>query len=321
MAPSAVEIEQQASVTDLANLKLKASSFKEPLKSTGSLDKYTSIDITPVIGTEYTQVNLVELINAPNADELLRDLAIKSTPVSISTCSQRTHSPLPVSQRGVVFFRAQSNLTNDIQKALIQRLGELAGKPVDSGLHIHPVLNSDRELGGSDPEISTISSVQFDKLYKKKLVDESRQSAKNQSTAQWHSDIAFEPAPADYTSLRLTQLPRTGGGESGHLDCSLDQTNMIYFRYPLGIWLRDLRPHLRALPEVPRDLDCHIRTTGFQRRRSKRRLPAVRKASWESPQCRLRAQGNPSSCEDKSCHWLAIHLPCGRSRQTHQWCD
>jgi len=75
------------------------------------------------------------------------------------------------------------------------------------------VLNSDRELGGSDPEISTISSVQFDKLYKKKLVDESKQSAKNQSTAQWHSDIAFEPAPADYTSLRLTQLPRTGGGE------------------------------------------------------------------------------------------------------------
>ena len=75
------------------------------------------------------------------------------------------------------------------------------------------MLNSDRELGGSDPEISTISSVQFDKLYKKKLVDESKQSAKNQSTAQWHSDIAFEPAPADYTSLRLTELPRTGGGE------------------------------------------------------------------------------------------------------------
>jgi hypothetical protein len=82
MAPSAVEIEQQASVADLANLKLKASSFREPLKSTGTLDKYTSIDITPVIGTEYPQVNLVELINAPNADELLRDLAIKSTPVS-----------------------------------------------------------------------------------------------------------------------------------------------------------------------------------------------------------------------------------------------
>jgi len=129
-----------------------------------------------------------------------------------------TNTP-QVSQRGVVFFRSQSALTNDLQKALIQRLGVLAGKPSDSGLHIHPVLNSERELGGSDPEISTISSVQFDKLYKKKLVDESKQSAKNQSTAQWHSDIAFEPAPADYTSLRLTQLPRTGGGEFVILFC------------------------------------------------------------------------------------------------------
>lgn len=110
----------------------------------------------------------------------------------------------------MVFFRKQDNLTNDLQKQLIQRLGELAGKPSTSGLHIHPILNSDRELGGSDPEISTISSVQHDKLYKRTRPDEL--SDKNQSAAQWHSDIAFEPVPADYTSLRLTQLPRTGGG-------------------------------------------------------------------------------------------------------------
>ena len=98
MAPSAVQQTSEASVAELANLKLKASfssSFKEPLKSTGSLDKYTSIDITPVIGTEYPDVNLVELINAPNADELLRDLAIKSMfPVlsSLSTFSHRYYS-------------------------------------------------------------------------------------------------------------------------------------------------------------------------------------------------------------------------------------
>lgn len=29
--------------------------------------------------------------------------------------------------------------------------------------------------------------------------------------ARWHSDIQFEPNPADYTSLRLTQLPSSGG--------------------------------------------------------------------------------------------------------------
>ncbi len=110
----------------------------------------------------------------------------------------------------MVFFRKQDNLTNELQKELIQRLGELSGKPATSKLHIHPILNSERELGGNDLEISTISSVQHEKLYKKTDYD---QSKKNQSSAQWHSDIAFEPVPADYTSLRLTELPRTGGGK------------------------------------------------------------------------------------------------------------
>lgn len=40
--------------------------------------------------------------------------------------------------------------------------------------------------------------------------DEQRNKRRYDS-AQWHSDIQFEPAPADYTSLRLTQLPKTGG--------------------------------------------------------------------------------------------------------------
>jgi alpha-ketoglutarate-dependent taurine dioxygenase len=118
----------------------------------------------------------------------------------------------PVSQRGVVFFRAQDNLTNDLQKELILRLGKLTGRPQTSGLHIHPILNSDRELGGSDPEISTISSVQHDKFYKRTEAEEL--SPKKQTTAQWHSDIAFEPVPADYTSLRLVKLPKTGGGKT-----------------------------------------------------------------------------------------------------------
>jgi alpha-ketoglutarate-dependent taurine dioxygenase len=113
-----------------------------------------------------------------------------------------------VSERGVVFFRAQTNLTNELQKQLIHRLGELAGKPSTSSLHIHPILNSERELGGSDPEISTISSVQFKKLYKNSKFE---RSDKKQSSASWHADISFEPVPADYTSLRLTQLPKTGG--------------------------------------------------------------------------------------------------------------
>lgn len=54
------------------------SSSKQPLKYGGSLDHFESTDVTPVIGTEYPTANLIDLINAPNADELLRDLAIKS---------------------------------------------------------------------------------------------------------------------------------------------------------------------------------------------------------------------------------------------------
>lgn len=37
------------------------------------------------------------------------------------------------------------------------------------------------------------------------------QNRRRYDAAQWHSDIQFEPNPADYTSLRLTKLPKNGG--------------------------------------------------------------------------------------------------------------
>ncbi|RAK74613.1 TauD/TfdA dioxygenase family protein [Aspergillus fijiensis CBS 313.89] len=164
--------------------------YPKPLKVSGALDKYEYEETTPVIGREYPTVNIVDdLLNAPNADELVRDLAIT------------------ISQRGVVFFQAQDNLTDALQKHLVQRLGELSGKPATSTLHIHPVLNNTNEFGVGDAEISTISS-----LARKKLFGPSHAlNRRKYDSAQWHSDIQFEAAPADYTSLRLTQLPRTGG--------------------------------------------------------------------------------------------------------------
>jgi alpha-ketoglutarate-dependent taurine dioxygenase len=118
---------------------------------------------------------------------------------------------LLVSQRGVVFFRKQDDLDNDLQKELAQRLGEQSGKPSTSKLHIHPVSNSGRRLGGKDDEISVISSEQAKELYKNRFLNfsEKKQSAKE----GWHSDITFEPIPSDYALLRLTELPETGGGE------------------------------------------------------------------------------------------------------------
>ncbi|ROV98044.1 hypothetical protein VMCG_07077 [Cytospora schulzeri] len=183
MAPSAIDDETLPVRSKL--------NHREPLKLSGALEAHESFDLTPIIGREFPKANLVEWLDAENSDELLRDLAIT------------------ISQRGVVFFRAQDELTNDLQKKLILRLGELTGRPKTSGLHIHPVLNDSREFGGNDPEISTISSSQGRKLYKKPLPD--ALSPKKQVASMWHSDIAFEPVPADYTSLRLVELPETGG--------------------------------------------------------------------------------------------------------------
>lgn len=89
----------------------------------------------------------------------------------------------------------------------MHRLGQLTGKPLDSTLHIHPVLNNTSEFGVGDHEISTISSRQRKEFFK----HEADASRKKYDSSAWHSDIQFEEVPADYTSLRLTQLPKTGG--------------------------------------------------------------------------------------------------------------
>ncbi|KAI2616399.1 taurine catabolism dioxygenase [Hypomontagnella submonticulosa] len=187
MAP-AVTFDEAAQV--LSSRIKNGATYPSPLSLTGALEKFSYEDTTPAIGREFPDVNIVgDLLEAGNADDLIRDLAIT------------------ISQRGVVFFRSQDNLTNELQKYLVNRLGQLTGKPDDSTLHIHPVLNSTAEFGVDDNQISTISSLQ-----RKKLFTHERQSDRRRyDSAQWHSDIQFEPVPADYTSLRLTQLPRTGG--------------------------------------------------------------------------------------------------------------
>ncbi|GAA92303.1 alpha-ketoglutarate-dependent sulfonate dioxygenase [Aspergillus piperis CBS 112811] len=134
------------------------------IHSTGSLDAFNPILVTPVIGTEFPKdsCNIVDdILNAPNAEQRIRDLA------------------------------------------LILQMGHLTTRPATHGLHIHPVTNDSREFGDPDPEISTINSEGRKKLYKG--------SDYTRMAAVWHSDIAFEKAPADFSSLRLTQLPVTGG--------------------------------------------------------------------------------------------------------------
>jgi hypothetical protein len=63
-------------------ISVEGSRYPEPLKPSGALDRFKYEESTPVIGREYSDVNLVDdIINAKNADELIRDLAITSKPL------------------------------------------------------------------------------------------------------------------------------------------------------------------------------------------------------------------------------------------------
>ncbi|GFG26277.1 alpha-ketoglutarate-dependent sulfonate dioxygenase [Aspergillus udagawae] len=79
--------------------------------------------------------------------------AFSALPTQTSTFA--TWPSWAIARRGVVFFRAQDNLTNDLRKELILRMGDLTGRPSGHGLHIHPVTNDAREFGDLTPQIST----------------------------------------------------------------------------------------------------------------------------------------------------------------------
>jgi len=106
-----------------------------------------------------------------------------------------------------VFFRKQGDMDDSLQKELAQRLGELSGKPKTSGLHIHPILNSSRKMGGDDDKISVLSRKMERTLWNQMIEPGLRQSAID----EWHIDIPFEACPSDYAVLRLTELPNCGG--------------------------------------------------------------------------------------------------------------
>lgn len=203
MAPAA-QVAQRVEATTLPTKGVKAPTTttpasassigpRAPLQVTGLLDSLYEFDeLTPNIGRTYTELQLHDLVHHEKADELLRDLAIV------------------ISRRGVVFFKNQE-LTAEEQKFVTDRLGHLTGKPASSGLHIHPVYNAEREskdqvvdekgTANKDNEISVISS----NLHRALGV------GPRSGAEEWHSDIAFEPVPADYTSLKVHTLPHTGG--------------------------------------------------------------------------------------------------------------
>jgi len=198
---------------------------------------FQSIPCTPCIGTEFPEVNLVDWLKAPNSDELISKLAVT------------------IAERGVVFFRAQTELTSELQKELVRRLGQLSGRPKENGLYKHPLT---RMLGEADPEISGLSNSVTRQMYStgtpkhpsrrvakwiprssgvnwtvlsnklegftnarpalRKLTEALNQTGiwpawhKRGNTwpeeQNWHSDSTFEQNPPDFSSLKMTQLPK-----------------------------------------------------------------------------------------------------------------
>ncbi|TBU31965.1 taurine catabolism dioxygenase [Dichomitus squalens] len=148
-----------------------------------SLSNYPARDETVHIGTTFTDpsTQLSAILNAPNADEQLRDLARL------------------VSERGVVFFKDQDIKIED-QLKLADRLGRLSGKPETSGLHIHPVSETTAEFG---PEVSVISS--------KNGIARAGVNEHTRASTGWHADITFEKVPSDYAILKIHTLPKVGG--------------------------------------------------------------------------------------------------------------
>ncbi|KAF8856096.1 putative TfdA family taurine dioxygenase [Acephala macrosclerotiorum] len=157
-----------------------------PFKYSGSLDSYEQFDSTPTVGREIPTLQIKSLLNSPNADTLIRDLAIT------------------VSERGVVFLRNQDTTTQDLI-TLGQKLSTLTGSPESSGLHIHPITEANSELGD---QISVISSIKQKKGAQKP--DPLTEPSKFASNG-WHADITFEPVPSNYALLKIHTLPPTGG--------------------------------------------------------------------------------------------------------------
>ncbi|BGP49206.1 hypothetical protein JCM10450v2_005089 [Rhodotorula kratochvilovae] len=152
-----------------------------PLEPTGVLDHIEHLDLTPVIGTQFRNVQLPDLLTAENADELIRELAII------------------VSRRNVAFFKDQHRkLTNAEIKLLAQKLGKLGGAPAESGLHIHPTEHR------PDEELSPITRAFVSRKPGMSLL----------ASRGVHTDIQFEPFPSSFAILNMHTLPAEGGGDT-----------------------------------------------------------------------------------------------------------
>lgn len=85
------------------------SKSKTPLHLSGALDQYKSFDVTPVIGREFPEASLKEWLEAPNADELLKELAITSMFTCQTTILLKTNI---IKSHAAVLCSSESRITS-----------------------------------------------------------------------------------------------------------------------------------------------------------------------------------------------------------------
>lgn len=56
--------------------------WQGPLSKTGVIDVFKQKYLTPSIGSEFSDLDLLEALKSPNADALFRDLAVTSKSIS-----------------------------------------------------------------------------------------------------------------------------------------------------------------------------------------------------------------------------------------------
>ncbi len=87
MAPALTEtVSEEAKNSSVNPLKLSkgiSNNHREPLKYSGSLDKFDSFEATTIIGREFPTMQLSDLMTSPRRDEYIRDLAIIGTSLYI----------------------------------------------------------------------------------------------------------------------------------------------------------------------------------------------------------------------------------------------
>ena len=206
MAPSVVQtVTETVSELSLSPLKTK-SLVKEPLKYSGSLDQFPHEDLTPALGTEFTSATqLSQLLKADNADELIRDLATLSIPLTII--------PINFQFLNVALFSFEVRTSTSKLKRFLVPNSEnfLANLQPPSCTHIPSSipLNSARKSASSTlpncthhlPESANVSHRYY----------EEKNNRSAFASNGWHADITFEKVPSDYAILKIHTKPATGG--------------------------------------------------------------------------------------------------------------